>query len=188
MSELLKNPQVMAKAQAEVREALKGKDRVQDSDLEDLKYLKSVVKETLRLHPPVQLVPREAREACKIRGYDIPAKSRVLIHAGAFGRDPNYWEDPEKFEPGRFLESSVDFIGTHHHFLPFGFGRRVCPGIAFAMVNIELLLALLLYHFDWALPNGQTPEELDMTEAYAATVKRKSDLYVVATPHSHSHA
>ncbi|KAL3742657.1 hypothetical protein ACJRO7_018038 [Eucalyptus globulus] len=188
MSELLKNPQAMTKAQAEVRMALKGKDRVQESDLEDLKYLKSVIKETLRLHPPVPLVPREARKACKIRGYDIPVKSRVLIHAGAFGRDPNHWEDPEKFVPERFLESSVDFIGTHHHFVPFGFGRRVCPGIAFAVANIELLLALLLYHFDWALPNGQTPEELDMTEVFAATVTRKSDLYAVATPHRHGHA
>ncbi|KAF7851361.1 hypothetical protein BT93_L4089 [Corymbia citriodora subsp. variegata] len=188
ISELLKNPQVMAKAQAEVREALKGNDRVQESDLEDLKYLKSVIKETLRLHPPVPLIPREARKACKIRGYDIPVKSKVLIHAGAFGRDPNHWENPEKFEPERFLESSVDFIGTYYHFVPFGFGRRVCPGIVFAMANIELLLALLLYHFDWALPNGQTPEELDMTEAFAATVRRKRDLYVIATPHCHGHA
>ncbi|KAI3436980.1 uncharacterized protein J3R85_005918 [Psidium guajava] len=188
MSELLKNPQVMVKAQAEVREALKGKDRVQDSDLEDLKYLKSVIKETLRLHPPVPLVPREARKACKIKGYDIPAKSRVLIHAGALGRDPNHWEDPEKFKPERFLESPVDFNGTYHHFVPFGFGRRVCPGIAFAMASIELLLALLLYHFDWALPNGQTPEELEMTEAFAASVRRKSDLYAVATLPGHGHA
>ncbi|XP_030512356.2 desmethyl-deoxy-podophyllotoxin synthase-like [Rhodamnia argentea] len=188
MSELLKNPQVMANAQAEVREALKGKDQVQDSDLEDLKYLKSVIKETLRLHPPVPLVPREARKSCKIKGYDIPAKSRVLIHAGALGRDPNHWEDPEKFQPERFLESPVDFIGTYYHFIPFGFGRRVCPGIAFAMANIELLLALLLYHFDWALPDGQTPEELDMIEDFAATVRRKSDLYAIATLPSHGHA
>ncbi|XP_030474569.2 desmethyl-deoxy-podophyllotoxin synthase-like [Syzygium oleosum] len=188
MSELLKNPQVLAKAQTEVREALKRKDQVQDSDLEDLKYLKSVIKETLRLHPPVPLVPREARQACKIKGYDIPAKSRVLVHAGALGRDPNRWKNPEKFEPERFLESSVDFIGTYHHFVPFGFGRRVCPGIAFAMANVELLVAVLLYHFDWALPNGQTPEELEMTEAFEATVRRKSDLYAIATPHNHGHA
>ncbi|KAF7851360.1 hypothetical protein BT93_L4088 [Corymbia citriodora subsp. variegata] len=187
MSELLKNPQVMTKAQAEVREALKGKELAQDLDLQGLKYLKSVIKETLRLHPPTPLVPREATKACKIKGYDIPPKSRVLIHVGAIGKDPNYWKDPERFEPGRFLESSIDFIGMNYHFLPFGSGRRVCPGIAFAMANVELLLALLLYHFDWALPNGQTPEELDMTEDFKATVSRKRDLYVIATPHSLGH-
>ncbi|KAF8023923.1 hypothetical protein BT93_F1197 [Corymbia citriodora subsp. variegata] len=113
-------------------------------------------------------------------------KSRVFINAWAIGRDPNYWKNPESFEPERFLESSTDFTGTYYQFLPFGTGRRVCPGIAFAGANMELLLALLLYHFDWTLPGGQTLERLDMTEAIGAAVKRENELYVIATPHSHN--
>lgn len=184
MSELIKKPRVMAKAQAEMREVLKEKGHVQETDLQELKYLKSVIKETLRLHPPVPLIPREARESCKVHGYDVPMKSRVFINAWAIGRDPNYWENPESFEPERFLESSTDFAGTHYQFLPFGTGRRVCPGIAFASANMELLLALLLYHFDWTLPDGQALEGLDMTETLGAAIKRKNELFVIATPHS----
>ncbi|KAL3742660.1 hypothetical protein ACJRO7_018041 [Eucalyptus globulus] len=182
MSEMLKNPNVMAKAQDETRRVLKGKDRVQESNIEKISYLKCVINETLRMHPPAPFIPRAPREECKINGYDIPMNSRVLINAYAIGRDPRYWTNPEKFEPERFFESSVDYKGLHHQFLPFGSGRRICPGISFATASVELILASLLYHYDWKLANGQTPEQLDMTEVFGATVGRKDDLYVIASP------
>lgn len=172
----------MAKAQAEVREVLKGKAHVEESDLNKLKYLKAITKESFRLHPPVPLIPREATKECKINGYKIPLNSRILINAMAIGRDPNYWADPEKFEPDRFLESPVDFPGTNFELLPFGSGKRSCPGIAFATASIEFVLASLLYHFDWKLPEGEAMEELDMTEAFAATVTRMNNLNVIAVP------
>lgn len=183
ISELIRNPEVMAKAQAEVRQVLKEKDCFEESDLNKLKYLKAVIKESFRLHPPVPLIARKATEERKINGYEIPVNSRILINAMAIGRDPDYWTDPEKFEPERFLESPVDLIGTNFELLPFGSGRRSCPGITFASASIELALASLLYHFDWQLPDGEAMEELDMTEAFAATVKRMNNLYVIAIPY-----
>ncbi|XP_048141861.1 premnaspirodiene oxygenase-like [Rhodamnia argentea] len=184
MSEMLKNPKVMARAQNEIRRILKGKDRVRESDMEELDYLKCVIKETLRMHPPAPLIPRTAREGCKVEGYDIPMNSRVLINAYAMGRDPSYWTNPDKFEPERFIKSSVDYKGVHYQFLPFGSGRRVCPGIAFATAGVELILASLLYHYDWKPANGQASEQIDMTEVFGATVGRKDDLYVIASPWS----
>ncbi|KAI4370918.1 hypothetical protein MLD38_019210 [Melastoma candidum] len=181
MSELVKNPLVMMKAQAEVRTALKGKNRIKESDIQNLDCLKNIVKETLRLHPPVPLILREATEECTIRGYRIPRKAMVLFNLTVLGRDPAYWSDPESFKPERFEDSSIDFRGGCFVYLPFGGGRRICPGINFAMANIELPLAQLLYHFDWETADGKRPEEVDMTERYGITARRKNDLVLIPT-------
>ncbi|XP_010067809.2 premnaspirodiene oxygenase [Eucalyptus grandis] len=183
MSELIRNPKVMAKAQAEVRAVLKEKGCLEESELNKLKYLLSIIKESFRLHPPVPLIPREATEEREINGYKVPASSRILTNVMAIGRDPHHWTDPEKFKPERFLESTMDFIGTNFELLPFGSGRRACPGIALANANIEVTLASLLYHFDWKLPNGEAMEKLDMTEAFAGTVTRMNSLNVIAIPY-----
>ncbi|XP_050216231.1 desmethyl-deoxy-podophyllotoxin synthase-like [Mercurialis annua] len=183
MSEMLRNPKVMKKAQDEVRKVIGGKGNVDETDLHELHYLKLAIKETLRLHPPSPLRTRECREKCEINGYDIPAKSKIIINAWAMGRDPNYWTDAETFYPERFLDSSIDYKGNNFEFIPFGAGRRICPGISFGMANVELPLAQFLYHFDWKLTDGLKPETLDMTEAFGATVRRKNDLHLIAIPH-----
>ncbi|BBN68517.1 cytochrome P450, family 71, subfamily B, polypeptide 34 [Prunus dulcis] len=114
-----------------------------------------IIRETLRLHPPVPLLlPRECGEKCEIDGYEIPAKSKVIVNAWAIGRDPNYWNEPESFNPNRFLDSSIDYKGTNFEYIPFGAGRRMCPGVSFGLANVELPLALLLYHFDGNSPMG----------------------------------
>ncbi|XP_004516744.1 cytochrome P450 71D10-like [Cicer arietinum] len=183
MSEMVKNPKVMEEAQAEVRRVYGSKGYVDETELNQLIYLKSVIKETLRLHPPIPLlVPRESREKCQINGYDIPAKTIVAVNVWAIGRDPRYWVEAESFKPERFENSLVDFRGTDFELLPFGAGRRVCPGIIFAIPNIELPLAQLLYHFDWKLPNGLKNEELNMTEQFGITVGRKHDLCLIPIP------
>ncbi|KAI9092073.1 hypothetical protein K1719_028008 [Acacia pycnantha] len=185
MSEMMRNPKVMEKAQNEVRNAFKDKKTIieDSSEINQLSYLKSVIKETLRLHPPVPLLlPRECRETCQIKGYEIPIKTQVTINAWALGRDPNYWYDAEKFIPERFQDNSdIDFKGTNFEYIPFGAGRRMCPGISFGLAGIELPLACLLYHFDWELPNGMKPEDLDMTEAFAVTARRKRNLFLIPT-------
>ncbi|CAN6243345.1 unnamed protein product [Urochloa humidicola] len=182
MAELLRNPRIMDKAQREVREALAGEDTVMEDSLGSLHYLRSVVKETLRLHPPAtMLVPRQCRSPCKVLGFDVPAGMTVLVNAWAVGRDPDHWEEPETFLPERFETSAKDFRGADFEFIPFGAGRRICPGMAFGLVHIELGLALLLFHFDWALPGGMKAEELDMTEAFGIATPRRRDLLVVAT-------
>jgi len=180
MSEMVKNPKVMEKAQAEVRRMFNKKGYVDEIELHQLIYIKSVIKETLRLHPVAPLLlPRESRERCQINGYEIPAKTRVAINAWAIGRDSRYWVEAERFKPERFVNNTINFKGTDFEYIPFGAGRRMCPGIAFASPNIELPLAQLLYHFDWKLPNKMKNEELDMTESFGHIVGRKHDLCLV---------
>ncbi|PON55046.1 Cytochrome P450, E-class, group I [Trema orientale] len=182
MAELLKNPGVMEKAQEEVRKVLRGKAKVEESDISKLDYLKSVVKETLRLHPPAPLSAREAREKCEIFGYEVAYKTKVIINLWALGRDSKHWKNAECFQPERFDGSSMDFIGTNFEYIPFGAGRRVCPGISFGVSNIELALAQLLYHFDWKLANGAKLEDLDLTEIFSATNRIKNNLLLIASP------
>ncbi|XP_024029892.1 cytochrome P450 71D9 isoform X2 [Morus notabilis] len=180
MVEMIKNPKVMKKAQNEVRQVFSRKGSVDETVLSEMKYLKCIVKETLRLHPPAPLlVPRECREKCEINGYEIPAKTQVIVNAWAIGRDPKYWTEPESFIPERFLDSSIDYKGTNFEYIPFGAGRRICPGMSFGLINVELPLAMFLYHFDWRLPNGMKHEDLNMTELFGVTVRRKDDLYLI---------
>ncbi|KAJ0989206.1 hypothetical protein J5N97_007562 [Dioscorea zingiberensis] len=183
MAELIRNPGVMKKVQEEIKEVVKGKGNVSEEDIDQMSYLKAVIKEVLRLHPPLPLlVPRESTERVKLHGFEIPTKTRVIINAWAIGRDPKTWERPEEFWPERFLNSVVDFKGQDFQLIPFGAGRRGCPGIMFAISTIELALATLLHHFDWKMPDGMSAEELDMSESPGITVHRKTSLVVQATP------
>jgi cytochrome P450 len=182
MSELMKNPRVREKAQAELRQAFKGKEPISETDLEELTYLKLVVKETLRLHPPSPLlVPRECTELTIIDGYEIPKKTMVLINAWAIGRDPQYWNDAESFIPERFEGNLIDFKGSNFEYIPFGAGRRMCPGMTFGLASVMFPVALLLYHFNWELPNKMKFEDLDMIEDFGLTVGRKNELCLIPT-------
>ncbi|XP_028803064.1 cytochrome P450 71D10-like, partial [Neltuma alba] len=187
MSELLRNPKVMKEAQEEVRRVYGSKGYVDESNLHQLKYLNAVIKETLRLRSPLALlVPRENSESCEINGYVIPPRTKIIINAWAIGRDPKNWNDPETFEPKRFLNTMVDynFKGSNFEYIPFGAGRRTCPGSTFAMPILELLLSNLLYHFDWKLPKGMRPEELDMDESFGGFVRKKNNLILAPIGYS----
>ncbi|XP_047155402.1 cytochrome P450 71D8-like [Vigna umbellata] len=180
MTEMMRSPRVMKKAQAELREALREKEMIHERDLEQLSYLKLVVKETLRLHPPTPLlIPRECSERTIIDGYEIPVKTKVMINVWAICRDPKYWNDAEMFVPERFEGSSIDFKGNNFEYLPFGAGRRICPGISFGLAGIMLPLARLLYHFNWELPNGMTPESIDTVERFGMAIGRKNQLCLI---------
>ncbi|GKE31649.1 premnaspirodiene oxygenase-like protein [Tanacetum coccineum] len=120
---------------------------------------------TMRLHPPLPLLlPRECRENCVIAGYNIPVKTKVIINMWKIARDPDYWTDPESFIPERFSESSINMMGQDFEYIPFGSGRRMCPGMTLGLANAEIALVMLLYHFNWELPNGARSEDLDMKE------------------------
>ncbi|XP_043717153.1 cytochrome P450 71B10-like isoform X2 [Telopea speciosissima] len=180
MTELVKNPQVMKKVQDEIRSTVGKKENVIEAIIEQLKYLKMVVKETLRLHPPAPiLLPRETMHHFTINGYDIYPKIRVQVNVYAIGRDPKYWMNPEEFMPERFMDNSIDHKGTHFEFLPFGAGRRSCPGIHMGISIIELTLANLLYAFDWGFPSGMKKEDINMDEEAGLTVHKKAPLYLV---------
>jgi cytochrome P450 len=165
----------MQRAQAELRDVLQGRPTVEEDDLANLCYLKLVIKETLRMYPVVALLMRECRESCKVMGYDVPKGTTVFVNTWAIGRDPKYWVDAGVFKPERFESGTVDYKGTDFEFIPFGAGRRMCPGITFAQASVELVLASLLYHFDWELPLGA---ELDMTEEMGLTIGMKKGLYL----------
>ncbi|GJW55628.1 cytochrome P450 71A4-like protein [Tanacetum coccineum] len=183
MSELIRHPRVMKKLQQEVTEIANGRPMIPEEDLEKMKYLKAVVKETLRLHPPLPLlVTRESREEVNLMGYAIPPCTQVIINNWAIGRDPALWKESEDFKPERFFNNSIDYKGLHFEFLPFGAGRRGCPGIYFAEAIIELILANIIYMFNFTLPNEVEAADLDMAEKNDITMKRKSPLLVMATP------
>ncbi|KAG5568191.1 hypothetical protein H5410_064794 [Solanum commersonii] len=182
MIELLRNPRAMEKLQNEVRGLVQGKAEITEDDLGNMQYLKAVIKETLRLHPPIPLlIPRESTEDIELLGYHIPAKTQVIINAWAIGRDPLSWDDPEEYRPERFLNSNINIKGLNFELIPFGAGRRGCPGTVFAIVVIEVALARLVHKFNFSLPK---PEELDMTEASGIAIRRKSPLLALATPYS----
>ncbi|XP_059301921.1 cytochrome P450 71D7-like [Lycium ferocissimum] len=181
--EMMKNPNIMANAQSEVRQVFQEKKNYDEGDLEKSKYLKLAIKETLRLHPPIPLVPKECKEQTDIDGYTIRCKTNVLVNIWALGRDPESWDDPESFIPERFENSSINFMGNHYEFIPFGAGRRSCPGMLFGLAAIEVALAQLLHHFEWQLPYGTNPQDLDMTETPGLTAAKQKDLYLVAVDH-----
>ncbi|KAE8648692.1 cytochrome P450 71B19 isoform X2 [Cucumis sativus] len=186
MAELTKKPKLMKKAQQEIRRHMKNRGNITDKEIEQFQYLKLIVKETLRMHPPAPLLlPRQVMSHFKMEGFDFYPKTMVQINAWAIGRDPKCWKDPDEFMPERFAESCIDFRGQNFEFLPFGAGRRICPAINLGMKNVEVALANLLYHFDWKSPEGMKEEDLDMEESmgFSLTIYKKLPLKLVPVPY-----
>ncbi|WVZ99238.1 hypothetical protein U9M48_044566 [Paspalum notatum var. saurae] len=184
MAELVKNPKEMEKVQAEVRQIVGGHGSVAEEQLGIMTRLQAVTKEVLRLHPLVPLlVPREVIHDTKLCGYNIPAKTRVLINAWAIGRDNESWENADTFWPQRFVHNEIDYSGNKDfRLIPFGAGRRGCPGVGFAMRLVELVLANMLYHFDWELPDDQNLESFEVVESSGFTSGLKNALVLVGKP------
>ncbi|XP_048530241.1 trimethyltridecatetraene synthase-like [Triticum urartu] len=185
LSELLKKPEVLAKATEELDRVV-GRGRwVTEKDMPSLPYVDAIVKETMRLHPVApMLVPRLSREDTSINGYDIPAGTRVLVMVWSIGRDPELWEAPEEFMPERFLGSRLDVKGQDYELLPFGSGRRMCPGYSLGLKVIQVSLANLLHGFTWRLPDGV---ELSMEEIFGLSTPRKFPLEAVVEPKLPAH-
>ncbi|KAK9114861.1 hypothetical protein Syun_021658 [Stephania yunnanensis] len=176
--ELLRHPKLMKRVQAELREVV-GMDRmVEETDLPKLNFLNMVIKETMRLHPVAPLLlPRESIEDITINGYFIPKKSQVFINIWTIGRDPNVWsENAEEFNPDRFVDVDMDIHGRDFQFVPFGSGRRGCPGVQLGLTVVKLILAQLLHCFNWELPNCISSCDLDMKEKFALSMSRESPL------------
>ncbi|RZC73034.1 hypothetical protein C5167_048520 [Papaver somniferum] len=177
MAELLRNPSKMKLAQQELSDII-GKDRhVEESDIFRLSYLQATVKETLRLHPlgPF-LVPHKAEIDVKFHDFIIPKGTQVLVNAWEISRDPTIWTEPSCFRPERFLDSKIDYKGQDFEFIPFGSGRRICPGLPLAHKMVHLMLGLLLQSFNWELENGLNPEDLDMEEEFGLTLVKANRL------------
>ncbi|KAF9614529.1 hypothetical protein IFM89_019192 [Coptis chinensis] len=181
MAELINHPDVMKKVQEEVRRVAGKNPTVYENDISEMEYFNCVIKETLRLHPPVVLsLPRVSTTSVIIEGYHISAKTRVIINIWAISRDPKIWDKPDAFIPERFLKNPIDFKGKDFEYIPFGAGRRVCPGISFGIASVESILANLLHRFDWELPNKM---DIDMTEDFGLSVNLKYPLHLVPVSH-----
>ncbi|EXC30900.1 Cytochrome P450 93A1 [Morus notabilis] len=183
LAELINHPSMMNKAREEI-DTVVGKSRlVEESDIVNLPYLQATVKETLRLHPS-PLIVRESSEKCTINGYDIPEKTQVFVNVWAIGRDPRHWEEPLEFKPERFLgeegsrESQLDVRGQHFHLLPFGSGRRGCPGTSLALQVVHTSLASMIQCFEWKLVGGKNGI-VDMEEGPGLTLRRAHPLVCV---------
>ncbi|KAJ1268721.1 hypothetical protein BS78_07G156800 [Paspalum vaginatum] len=183
MSELLRNPSILATATEELDRVV-GRGRwVTEKDIAQLPYLEAIVKETMRVHPVAPLLaPHVAREDVSVGGYDIPKGTRVIINVWAIGRDPALWNAPDEFSPERFVGSKIDVKGQHFELLPFGSGRRMCPGYNLGLKEIQMSLANLLHGFTWRLPEGMVKEDLSMDEVVGLSTTRKFPLEVVVQP------
>ncbi|XP_060970910.1 cytochrome P450 CYP82J17-like [Cannabis sativa] len=183
---LVNNRQVLKHAQEEI-DRIVGKERwVEDYDIKNLVYLQAIVKETLRLYPPGPLsVPHEAWEDCTVCGYSVPKGTRLFVNVWKLHRDPTLWSDPDSFLPERFLTSHVGVEGSGHHFefIPFGSGRRACPGMTFALQVTHLTLARLLQGFEWSTPKEAL---VDMVEGLGITLPRVNPLEVLLSPRLNS--
>lgn len=183
MAEAIRNPRIMKKAQAELDEVIGNDRRFEESDIDRLPYLHALVREVLRLHPPTPLmIPHRAESSCEVAGYTIPKNTKVLVNAWAIARDPNSWNEPLEFKPERFLESEIEYKGQNFELIPFGAGRRICPGLPLAHRMVHLVTASLLHAFNWSLPDGITPENLDMTEKFGLTLLKVLPLIAVPSP------
>ncbi|XP_049344416.1 5-OH-xanthotoxin synthase-like [Solanum verrucosum] len=180
MTALIAKPNAMKKVQSEIRETVGKKSTVNEDDIRNLPYFKAVIKETFRLYPPGPLlIARETMQNSILEGYEIKPKTIIHVNVWAIARDPEIWENPEKFIPERFLNSDIDFKGQNFELIPFGAGRRGCPAMALGVATVELVLSNLLYAFDWELPCGMNIEDIDTNVLPGLAVHKKEPLCLV---------
>ncbi|KAK6790744.1 hypothetical protein RDI58_009825 [Solanum bulbocastanum] len=180
MTLLINNQHVLKKAQEEIDMKI-GKDRwIDDNDIKNLVYLQAIVKEVLRLYPPGPLlVPHENTEDCVVSGYHIPKGTRLYTNVMKLQRDPKIWSNPDQFNPDRFLTTDIDFRGQDYEFIPFGSGRRSCPGMTYALQVEYLTIGHLIQGFDYKIPSD---EPLDMKEGPGMTMRKVNPIEVIITP------
>ncbi|KAK3221595.1 hypothetical protein Dsin_008620 [Dipteronia sinensis] len=182
MSNLLNHSEVMKKARDELY-AQVGQQRVIDEpDLSKLQYLQSIISETLRLYPTAPLlVPHVPSSDCTVGGYNVPADTILMVNAWAIHRDPNLWEDPTSFKPERFESHTDGGDQLGYKLIPFGMGRRACPGMGLAQRVVGLTLGSLIQCFEWERVDEN---EIDMKEGKGSTMPRAEPLVAMCKARS----
>lgn len=176
MAELLHSPEALSKARLELEQTIGRGKPLEESDITRLPYLQAILKETFRLHPVAPLfLPRKASTDVEIAGFTVQKGSKVLVNAWAIGRDESTWDNPLIFMPERFLGSDLDVKGRNFELIPFGAGRRICPGLPLAIRMLHIMLGSLINSFDWKLEG----ENMDMEEKFGLTIQKAQPLYVV---------
>ncbi|WMV18396.1 hypothetical protein MTR67_011781 [Solanum verrucosum] len=182
MSEVMKTPEVMKKAQTELKQVIGKGKLIEEKDVPLLPYLQCIVKETMRLHPPGPLFLRTAKQNVELCGYFILKGSLVLIHVWLMAHDPIIWEDPLVFKPERFWGSEFEVSSQDFELIPFGAGRRICPGLPLAMRTVPAILGSLLNSFDWKVEGEIAPKDLDMEEKFGLTLAKSCPLRIIPLP------
>jgi cytochrome P450 len=183
IAQLIANPEVQEKLYKEIKLTV-GDRKVDEKDADNMPYLQAVVKELLRKHPPTYfLLTHAATEPTTLAGYDIPTDVNVDFFSPAISEDPKLWSDPEKFDPERFVsgKEDADITGvTGVKMMPFGVGRRICPGLGMATVHVHLMLARMVQEFEWSAypPNSK----LDFSGKLEFTVVMKNTLRATIKP------
>ncbi|KAK1281984.1 Cytochrome P450 93A1 [Acorus calamus] len=178
LAELINHPDIMRAAQEEILSVVGRARLVDETDVPGLPYIQAIVKETLRLHTTAPMTVRVSSEDCHVDGYHIPAGTQAFINIWAIHRDPTYWPDPLEFRPERFVGSAVDVKGQQFELLPFGSGRRGCPGMSLAMHVVQTTLAAMVQCFEWRVVGQEG--KVDMTEGPGLTLQMARPL--VCTP------
>nr|XP_043614841.1 cytochrome P450 76T24-like isoform X1 [Erigeron canadensis] len=181
MTELIRNPKKMETARLEITKLIQNnKMHIQEKHISQLPYLQAITKETLRLYPPAPfLIPHEAIHDVEIQGFVVPKNAQILCNVWAIGRDLNIWSDPETFMPERFLEADIDYRGQNFELIPFGSGRRICPGLNAAHRMLHVMLGSLIQKFDWKLEGNMKVEDMNMEEKFGLTCPRNVPLMAV---------
>jgi cytochrome P450 len=176
MARLLNNPKVLKKAAAEIDENVGNERLIKESDMTHLPYLQCILNEVLRLYPGGPLLgPHQSREDVTIGGYNIPCGTMVLVNAYQIHRDPGTWEQPLKFMPERFANRKMENLWM----IPFGMGRRRCPGEGLAMRKVGLILGTLIQCFHWERIGD---ELVDLTEGSGLTFSKANPLEAMYRP------
>ncbi|BAU00255.1 hypothetical protein LR48_Vigan06g029300 [Vigna angularis] len=166
MSNLLNKPEILEKLRIEIDTEVGEERFIEEADVTKLPYLQNVISETLRLHPPLPMfLPHLSSEDCNVGGYDVPRNTMLMVNAWAIHRDPKLWADPTSFKPERFQNDPV----AAHKLMPFGLGRRACPGVGMAQRTMGLTLGLLIQCFEWKRVGE---EEIDLTEGRGTIVAK----------------
>ncbi|XP_074575759.1 flavonoid 3',5'-hydroxylase 1-like [Curcuma longa] len=185
MAEMLLNPTILRRAQAEMDEVVGRNRRLEESDIPNLPYLQAICKESLRKHPSTPLnLPLVSTQACEVGGYYIPPNTKLLVNIWAIGRSPKVWANPLEFEPDRFMPggpgAKVDPTDNDFKLIPFGAGRRICAGVRMGVVLVQYMLGSLIHAFDWELPEGRA--NMDMGETFGIALHKTVPVVAVAKP------
>lgn len=179
LTELIRHPRIMTKLRNQLEEVVGMDQNVDESHLPKLDYLDLVLKETFRVHPVVPFLVHEATQDCTLDQFHVSKGSRIIVNVWSIGKDLNVWQDPEKFSPERFVGSDVDFSGHDFKFTPFGSGRRACPGVQLGLTVVRLVVAQLVHCFDWELPHGMVPDDIDLNERFGLVTGKDEHLMAI---------
>ncbi|SPT15773.1 unnamed protein product [Triticum aestivum] len=187
LAELMNHPECLRKVREEI-DAVVGRDRIAgEGDVASLPYLQAAYKETLRLRPAAPIAHRQSTEEMVVTaagGFTVPAGTAVFMNLWSIARDPANWDAPLEFRPERFMaggrNEALDPRGQHFHYLPFGSGRRGCPGMGLALQSVPAVVAALVQCFDWAVEGDA--KKIDMEEADGLVCARKHPLLLRPSP------